>query len=142
MALFDRPRFSTRIDSNRLIEVLDLLGVTALPFWLGLFVLTLCVLALLFFGVSVFGRFRRHLQQASIDAQRRDSRPPILLLRSFAEETQTLFPVQGYGLSATLNTLKRRLEIELRVYGPVVAIGRSGESLPPLLGAAREYLAG
>jgi hypothetical protein len=141
LALLDRPRLSDRVAAYRLIDALDRLGVTALPVWLLLIAITVVALALVFLAVSSFGRFRRHLQQASIEAQRRDPRPPIVLLRSFADDAQTLFPVQGYGLSRTLNTLEHRLEIELRVYGPVVAIGRPGETLPPL-GAAREYLAG
>jgi hypothetical protein len=36
-------------------------------------------------------------------------------------------------------TLEDVVEIALRQFGPVVAIGRPGESLPPT-GAAREYV--
>lgn len=80
-----------------------------------------------------------------------DKRPPIILLRSFSDDLtpvrtsvsernpkmdpQDLNPIGD----AESWTLEQSLERLLLKYGPVIAIGRPGEKLPPL-GAAREYV--
>ena len=58
---------------------------------------------------------------------KRDRRPPILYLRSFADDTG-LYPDHEQELVAALSQ-----------FGPVIAIGRPGESLQTL-GAARVYV--
>ena len=66
-----------------------------------------------------------------------DRRPPILLLRSFGDDERT---VLGFSLvSLGSKTLEEAIVAGLSRYGPVIAIGRPGEELPPL-GAAREYI--
>lgn len=66
---------------------------------------------------------------------RRDSRPPILYLRSFDDD--------GTGMKipneAVSKTFEERLAQALGKLGPVVAIGKPGENLPEL-GAARMYV--
>jgi hypothetical protein len=66
-----------------------------------------------------------------------DPRPPIVLLRAFRAD--------GADANAALPadvpiSFEEFLVEPLRHYGPVVAIGRPGETLPPL-GAYREYVA-
>jgi len=67
----------------------------------------------------------------------KDVRPPIVLLRAFrADEADA-----DAALPADVPITFEEFLIEpLRRYGPVVAIGRPGEALPPL-GAYREYVA-
>lgn len=75
-----------------------------------------------------------------------DSRRPVLLLRSFQDDLTPLAarlplttwqPSDFYRFSWTLEEALTRF---LRRYGPVIAIGRPGEAVPPA-GAAREYVA-
>jgi hypothetical protein len=84
---------------------------------------------------------------ASQEARWADPRRPILLLRSFADDLTPLHrdiePGARHQLSwvyPKLWTLEETIEKALGEWGPVIAIGRPGESLPPS-GAAREYLA-
>ena len=78
--------------------------------------------------------------------RRRDTRPPVILLRSFGDD------VIGVDREPTVNTplsfwdakaltLEEVIERALWLAGPVIAIGRPGEKLPPA-GAAREYVPG
>jgi hypothetical protein len=82
----------------------------------------------------------------SQEARRADPRQPILLLRSFADDITPLQrdiePGARHELSwvyRKLWTLEEAIERSLGDWGPVIAIGRPGESLPPA-GAAREYV--
>jgi hypothetical protein len=72
-----------------------------------------------------------------------DPRPPILLLRSFADD---LMHIKGGARSSDRADLRREgmtfervIEQQLTPFGPVVAIGRPREALAPL-GAARDYV--
>jgi hypothetical protein len=60
----------------------------------------------------------------------RDPRPPVLYLRSFQEDER---------LSGTSESFELSLASVLRDVGPVIAVGRPGERLPPQ-GAARVYV--
>jgi len=84
----------------------------------------------------------RHITPSAAEVRSDDNRPPILLLRSFKDETVR---INRFGLLLSLipKVFKREradefLEKTLRSYGPVTAIGRPRETLPSL-GAAREY---
>lgn len=66
----------------------------------------------------------------------RDQRPPIVYLRSFADDEEESGNPDSGGL--IFGTYEERLIRAMRRYGPVVAIGHPGERLPPL-GAARMY---
>jgi hypothetical protein len=69
-----------------------------------------------------------------------DPRPPVLLLRSFRDDNQLIDSSNTHWLTfSRLHTLEEHLTDDLWKWGPVVAIGRPGESLPPS-GAAREYV--
>jgi hypothetical protein len=96
-------------------------------------------------GKRLFAKAKRLRQVQASDARRLDSRRPVLLLRSFQDD---LTPIQRrldvrnqrFGSTADLPlTLEEVLEHVLWTYGPVIAIGRPDEALPPA-GAAREYV--
>jgi hypothetical protein len=80
---------------------------------------------------------RRLRQHDALSVLAADNRPPVLLLRSFADDDiRDLTSRTGrVGLHRTEENLCRAL----RRLGPVVAIGRPGERLPEV-GAARLYV--
>lgn len=84
---------------------------------------------------------RRH---ASLDARgllAADPRPPVLLLRSFADDNRVLPSGDAPGWAGHgARTFEEMITQRLKPFGPVVAIGRPGEEVPSA-GAAREYLA-
>lgn len=65
-----------------------------------------------------------------------DARSPVLLLRSFRDDMTPLIRSREWQ---EFFTLEEAAERELSFYGPVIAIGRPGEALPPP-GVAREYV--
>lgn len=89
-------------------------------------------------------RGRRHLVRVGLDA---DPRPPILFLRPFEQDGVNYFPRPGLTPSSyarALLTIAHGTQYEdalvyaFRDVGPLVAIGRPGDSLPQT-GAARVY---
>lgn len=74
-----------------------------------------------------------------------DARSPVLLLRSFRDDMTPLGRTTDSRawmrsiIHRHYFTLEEAAEDELSSYGPVIAIGRPGETLPPA-GAAREYV--
>ncbi|MFO1461750.1 MAG: TM2 domain-containing protein [Verrucomicrobiota bacterium] len=90
-------------------------------------------------------RSRRHLAPSADDAQRSDPRPPILYLRSFADDETSVVDDGGFRFwSASMSLIgvpnpEQEMAAILERAGPVVAIGRPGEELPQL-GAARLYV--
>jgi hypothetical protein len=69
-----------------------------------------------------------------------DSRPPILVLRSFADdERQMLTSDDVHWIGKSGKTFEEILTARLQSFGPVIAIGRPGELIPSA-GAAREYV--
>jgi hypothetical protein len=104
------------------------------------FLLTMTGLGLLSLSSWSFTRARRHLAASVSEIRARDSRAPILLLRSFGDDMIGVF--EGYRPSFGRRRSKSFEEVlteHLWEIGPVIAIGRPGESLPRL-GAAREYI--
>jgi hypothetical protein len=90
-------------------------------------------------GYASYRRAKRHLAAPALDIRRQDNRPPVLLLRSFGDD---MIPVQEFRLSFFIQrsqTFEEILTQHLWDYGPVIAIGRPREAIPPL-GAAREYV--
>ncbi len=75
---------------------------------------------------------------------RRDGRRPVLLLRSFADDRVMLW--KGSAMERKMNPLNLQNTLEdtiatvFKKVGPVVAVGKPGERLPPS-GAARAWLA-
>lgn len=72
------------------------------------------------------------------DIIRRDSRKPVLFLRSFADDGERIRAV-GYADVKTAKTEESIMVKKLKTLGPVIAIGRPGEELAEI-GAARIYV--
>jgi hypothetical protein len=93
-------------------------------------------------GMLALRQARRYAAFAAQEVRQRDTRPPVLLLRSFADDDM---PARGWwfnsigGIIGVFTTFEEYIGALLRRYGPVVALGRPGERLPPL-GVAVEYL--
>jgi hypothetical protein len=80
-----------------------------------------------FLGYRLYRRGRQHTALLGEEVVGRDTRPPIVYLRSFSDEV----------------AIAREEEILATIFGeagPFVAIGRPGDPLPPL-GASRFYVA-
>jgi hypothetical protein len=116
------------------VRLEHIIGMTGSPFLLVIYVIVVLLVVLLV-------RYLR--RRFSVDAQsrlERDRRPPVLLLRSFADDNARIKPK---SLIAAMQ--RRRLRLEevasnlLSGLGPFVAIGKPGEKLPQL-GAARAYV--
>ncbi len=109
------------------------------PNTLGLFGASL-VKPLMYSG-SQAARLRRCYSSPEARAVlKRDARPPVLMLRSFADDElrfsdQTTFD----NLYSSDRTFEEMVTDQLWEVGPVVAIGRPGEKIP-LSGAVREYV--
>lgn len=113
----------------------------------------LCILLLL--ASALLCRLgRRLVTPSAAEVIANDPRPPVLLLRSFADDHRrlkqdTLFSAAWWGVRAmwgpprqeppfNLPSLEELISSVLSRVGPVVAIGLPGEILPPA-GAAREW---
>ena len=77
-----------------------------------------------------------------------DRRPPSLLLRSFMDDLTPLTPEYELGRQSAVKvvdvtpeqlTLEEAVSDVLSEFGPVIAIGKPGEDLPPV-GAGRQYV--
>jgi hypothetical protein len=111
---------------------------------------TLIAGTLLLVGATVL--FRRGLatMQPSADAlMASDQRPPVLLLRSFADDRMSIavaptsgpMPPLTWSQMSSLARMEESIADQLRPFGPLVAIGKPGETLPQL-GASRNYYSG
>lgn len=110
-----------------------LLSVYALAGWIPT---TLLVAISAGLGWRFWPMARKRWQASAEEVQRRDTRPPVLLLRSFQDDLIELRPPwfrrgRSYGFEEIITG-------QLWCRGPVIAIGRPGELLPPI-GAARDY---
>jgi hypothetical protein len=98
-------------------------------------------------AVVAWRLWRKSRQYGALDADQamaRDPRPPVLYLRSFADDGQALMGEQSSveRHAATVLapvTAEQEMADILDAIGPVVAIGKPGEPLPEL-GAARLYV--
>jgi hypothetical protein len=114
------------------------------PF-LGIVVIFVSPLAVGYIFLKLSRRFRllarkrRQLLTASVsEALGASHSPPILLLRSFRDDGGTVRLLDDGAVPATLESA---LVDRLSRRGPVIAVGRPDENLPPL-GASREYVTG
>jgi hypothetical protein len=83
---------------------------------------------------------RRVVAPRARELARRDRRPPVLLLRAFADDQNEVGLTGGpIGLRKRSVTLEEVLAGEFAQLGPVIAVGRPGELLPPA-GAGRLWL--
>jgi hypothetical protein len=93
-----------------------------------------------FLAFFLFIRARRFFQVSADDLMTVDKRPPILFLRSFADDEQERYLAAGYSKRSLLDiSLESRLANHFFRFGPFVAIGSPKESIPQL-GAARVML--
>lgn len=97
---------------------------------------------LLVAGIRLINRARRmraaHTDTVSDAAP--DSRAPVLFLRSFTDDTRNAAPPDLARINPfVMATREENLVAALQGIGPVIAIGRPGERLPPL-GAQRLYV--
>jgi hypothetical protein len=112
------------------------------------FILTLnFVFARFFFWVS--RRLRSYALRRSVvladEACHRDSRPPVLFLRTFRDDQVSLLEahtskiVRFFDPDVDLGTLEQLVVMNLIHQGPVIGLGNPADKLPPI-GAAREYI--
>ncbi|MGW3074315.1 transferase [Kitasatospora sp. NPDC001132] len=87
-------------------------------------------------GLLVLRRTRPYAARGAAQALLRDGRRPVLYLRSFDDEAAAR---EDARTAAGLRTREVQFAAALGAVGPVIAVGRPGETLP-LLGAARFYL--
>ena len=110
----------------------------------------LLVTGAMVFYVGIIRLFRRSQQYEALsadDVMRRDPRAPVVYLRAFTDDGQMVVPYAhwrqrlfgGVISSLTLTSAEQELAFILNRIGPVIAIGKPGESLPEL-GAARMYV--
>lgn len=98
-----------------------------------------------FLSCTLFTRAKRRASVPVSTARSIDMRPPVLLLRSFLDDTTPLARTTDQSawvrrlVAPKMWTLEETIERLLTPYGPLIAIGRPGESSSPP-GAAREYV--
>jgi hypothetical protein len=115
------------------------------PGWKSFVAFFVLLIVCLEIAKRLVAKGKRLRQIHAADARRLDTRRPILLLRSFRDDLTPIerrVDVRNWrsGRAGDLPiTLEETLERALRAHGPVIAIGRPGEALPPA-GAAREYV--
>lgn len=136
--------FAIRIVTQVMVSAAnDDMGVAAGAANLVAFVLTLLILFMLSRGLSRRLRDAREDIAPRLDSARRaDPRPPILLLRSFRDESRLAHESEIRFLSSSrshMRSVEEQVTDRLWRFGPVIAIGRPGDPKSPL-GAAREYL--
>jgi hypothetical protein len=103
-------------------------------------------LGLLWLAAKLYVLARQWAARDAAEVRQDDGRPPILYLRSFADDDLRI-RTHASRRQAYVERLAGRssdrfeavLVWHLWTYGPVTAVGRPAEKLPPL-GAAREYL--
>lgn len=82
---------------------------------------------------------RRRWQIDGDELRRRDQREPVLLLRSFSDDALKLTKAKWERRKTEqAHTFEELVALQMRVRGPVIAIGSPGEVLPKI-GAARTY---
>jgi hypothetical protein len=97
-------------------------------------------------AIALFRRGLATLQPTGHELMASDRRRPILLLRSFGDDDMSVVQARTsatasaptWGQIAALARLEESIAEQLRPFGPLVAIGKPGETLPEL-GAARDY---
>jgi hypothetical protein len=93
---------------------------------------------------SLFRHAKRYRTRHALQVLLKDPRPPLLLLRAFRDDFRELHGFWSEGGALTFNspvtrTFEEFLYETFSRCGPVVAIGRPGETLPPL-GASRLWV--
>jgi hypothetical protein len=117
--------------------------IPSAPALLVVAVATLLGGTLLLVGGTVLYRRGLAIMQPSADElMANDRRRPILLLRSFSDESMSIAEAPSFALTwgqvSSLARMEESIADQLRPFGPLIAIGKPGESLPRL-GASRNY---
>jgi hypothetical protein len=93
-------------------------------------------------GTALFRRGLATMQPSGDELMASDRRRPVLLLRSFADESMSIAETSSFvltsGQMSSLARMEESIADQLRPFGPLIAIGKPGESLPRL-GASRNY---
>jgi hypothetical protein len=93
-------------------------------------------------GTVLFRRGLATMQPSGDELMASDRRRPVLLLRSFADESMSIAEAPSFvltwGQMSSLARMEESIADQLRPFGPLIAIGKPGESLPRL-GASRNY---
>jgi hypothetical protein len=82
-------------------------------------------------GILLWRRARRHASLDAREVQAKDPRPPVVLLRSFADDELEMSGLPELMWSPP-TTLSWAAAERLASIGPVIAVGEPGEELPPL----------
>ena len=95
-------------------------------------------------AIACFKRARKHKIVAAQKLIAHDTRPPVLYLRSFGDDSTAGRVVGGghllfSGWTLGFSTEEEQLSSAFSAIGPFIAIGKPGEKLPEL-GAARTYV--
>jgi hypothetical protein len=89
-------------------------------------------------GTVLFRRGQATMQPSGDELMASDKRRPVLLLRSFADEGMSIAAAPSWSQVSSLARMEESIAEQLRPFGPLVAIGKPGETLPRL-GASRNY---
>lgn len=129
------------------ITMVNEVGWTSHLNWLFIVAMTAGALRFAFLADRPLRWARRVLQPSAEEVLRADSRPEVLLLRSFQDdslEIRTRPTAERALAESVIRESNTRFEEHIAWclwrLGPVVAVGQSGANLAPL-GAVREYLA-
>lgn len=147
---------------NKIIGIILLLSAFALWTFIWLsrmnnIILNTIAIALTLFGADYFREGKQETQDTLEEKLKKDQRKPVLWLRSFDRDyigikwsffslrtiTRNLFLHPDFynkGAFTDYSTFEGELVNRIDKIGPVVALGRPGEKLPPL-GASRAYVA-
>ena len=94
-------------------------------------------------GIGCFLRAKRMLAKPFHDVIKVDDQSPVIYLRSFEDDEEHGAPDAGlqmfFGLSVYKNTAEDIIVDSFKRLGPVIAVGKPGESLP-IPGATRLYV--
>ncbi len=97
-------------------------------------IIALCLSSFISYIVVILGR---KLQPLAQEILMEDNRSPVLLLRPFKIDNTRIIPFQKGKIS--FYNLETALHTQLKIIGPVIAIGKPGEKIQPL-GASRLYV--
>jgi hypothetical protein len=89
-------------------------------------------------GIVLFRRGLATMQPSGDELMASDRRRPVLLLRSFADESMSIADAPTWRQISSLTRMEESIADQFRPFGPLVAIGKPGEALPQL-GASRNY---
>jgi hypothetical protein len=102
----------------------------------------ICGWALLFYGGVVLFRSRQHASKAKAAVDSAVQAPPVVYLRSFAQDSSTVpYVLTGWVPLFEWASVEEQLADASAPIGPLVALGQHNESLPRL-GASRVYADG